>query len=105
MLCVALLPLNYGAYAVFGTPAFVLLAESSVGDWHLAGLRIVTAAFVARSRCADRSYKVPYYDRSLDYLLAKWYKPATGAPYCCACASRARHFASGDGVLPNTTWK
>jgi uncharacterized membrane protein YccC len=41
MLCVALLPLNYGAYAVFGTPAFVLLAESSVGDWHLAGLRIV----------------------------------------------------------------
>ncbi len=40
-LCVALLPLNYGAYAVFGTPAFVLLAESSVGDWHLAGLRII----------------------------------------------------------------
>jgi uncharacterized membrane protein YccC len=41
MLCVALLPLNYGAYAVFGTPAFVLLAESSVGDWNLAGLRVV----------------------------------------------------------------
>jgi uncharacterized membrane protein YccC len=41
MLCVALLPLNYGAYAVFGTPAFVLLAEASAGDWHLAGLRIV----------------------------------------------------------------
>ena len=41
MLCVALLPLNYGAYAVFGTPAFVLLAESSAGDWHLAGLRII----------------------------------------------------------------
>jgi len=41
MLCVALLPLNYGAYAVFGTPAFVLLAETSAGDWHLAGLRIV----------------------------------------------------------------
>ncbi|HEY4217902.1 MAG TPA: FUSC family protein [Gemmatimonadaceae bacterium] len=39
-LCVALLPVNYGAYAVFGTPAFVLLAESSVGDWHLAGIRI-----------------------------------------------------------------
>ncbi|HEY4305170.1 MAG TPA: FUSC family protein [Gemmatimonadaceae bacterium] len=39
-LCVALLPINYGAYAVFGTPAFVLLAESSAGDWHLAGLRI-----------------------------------------------------------------
>jgi uncharacterized membrane protein YccC len=41
ILCVALLPLNYGAYAVFGTPAFVLLAESSAGDWHLAGLRVV----------------------------------------------------------------
>lgn len=41
VLCVALLPLNYGAYAVFGTPAFVLLAESSTGDWHLAGLRVV----------------------------------------------------------------
>ena len=40
MLCVALLPLNYGAYAVFGTPAFVLLAEASANDWHLAGLRI-----------------------------------------------------------------
>jgi uncharacterized membrane protein YccC len=40
-LCVALLPLNYGAYAVFGTPAFVLLAEASAGDWHLAGIRVV----------------------------------------------------------------
>jgi uncharacterized membrane protein YccC len=40
-LCVALLPLNYGAYAVFGTPAFVLLAEASAGDWHLAGVRIL----------------------------------------------------------------
>jgi uncharacterized membrane protein YccC len=41
MLCVALLPLNYGAYAVFGTPAFVLLAESSAGNWHLTGLRVI----------------------------------------------------------------
>jgi uncharacterized membrane protein YccC len=41
MLCVALLPLNYAAYAVFGTPAFVLLAEASAGNWHLAGLRIM----------------------------------------------------------------
>src|SRR5262249_48671516 len=29
VLCVALLPVNYGAYAIFGTPAFVLLAEKS----------------------------------------------------------------------------
>ena len=41
MLCVALLPLNYGAYAVFGTPAFVLLAEMSASNWHLAGTRVV----------------------------------------------------------------
>lgn len=41
MLCVTLLPLNYGAYAVFGTPAFVMLAEASGGDWHLAHLRII----------------------------------------------------------------
>jgi uncharacterized membrane protein YccC len=40
-LCVAFLPVNYGAYSIFGTPAFVLLAESSIGDWHLAGVRIV----------------------------------------------------------------
>lgn len=40
VLCVALLPVNYGAYAIFGTPAFVLLAETSAGNWHLAGLRV-----------------------------------------------------------------
>lgn len=40
-LCVALLPLNYGAYAVFGTPAFVLLAEAGARDPNLAALRIV----------------------------------------------------------------
>ena len=38
---VALLPLNYAAFSVFLTPTFVLLAEASAGDWHLAGLRIV----------------------------------------------------------------
>jgi uncharacterized membrane protein YccC len=38
---VALLPLNYTAFSVFLTPTFVLLAEASAGDWHLAGVRIV----------------------------------------------------------------
>jgi uncharacterized membrane protein YccC len=38
--CVALLPLNYTAYSIFLTPAFVLLAEAGAGDWHLAGLRV-----------------------------------------------------------------
>ena len=39
--CVTMLPLNYGMYAILGTPAFILLAEASAGDWHLAGLRII----------------------------------------------------------------
>jgi uncharacterized membrane protein YccC len=41
LLSVALLPLNYAAFSVFLTPTFVLLAEASTGDWHLAGLRIL----------------------------------------------------------------
>jgi uncharacterized membrane protein YccC len=39
--CVALLPVNYAAFSVFLTPTFVLLAEASAGDWHLASTRIV----------------------------------------------------------------
>jgi uncharacterized membrane protein YccC len=32
---------NYLIYSIFLTPTFVLLAELSAGDWHLAGLRVV----------------------------------------------------------------
>ncbi|MFI5256668.1 MAG: FUSC family protein [Gemmatimonadales bacterium] len=39
--CVALLPVNYAAYSVFLTPTFVLLAEASAGDWHLASTRVM----------------------------------------------------------------
>jgi uncharacterized membrane protein YccC len=39
--CVALLPVNYGAFSVFLTPTFVLLAEASAGDWHLAETRVL----------------------------------------------------------------
>ncbi|HEX6630367.1 MAG TPA: FUSC family protein, partial [Gemmatimonadaceae bacterium] len=39
--CVAVLPLNYALYSVLLTPTFVLLAEVSAGDWHLAGVRVV----------------------------------------------------------------
>jgi uncharacterized membrane protein YccC len=39
--CVALLPVNYAAFSIFLTPTFVLLAEASVGDWHLASTRVV----------------------------------------------------------------
>lgn len=38
---VALLPINYTAFSVFLTPTFVLLAEASAGDWHLASVRVV----------------------------------------------------------------
>jgi uncharacterized membrane protein YccC len=41
VLCVALLPVNYGAYTIFGTPAFVLLAEAGAKGAHLAPLRVV----------------------------------------------------------------
>jgi uncharacterized membrane protein YccC len=37
--CVAFLRVNYLIYSVFLTPTFVLLAEMSAGDWHLAGVR------------------------------------------------------------------
>jgi uncharacterized membrane protein YccC len=39
--CVALLPVNYVAFSVFLTPTFVLLAEASAGDWHLARTRVL----------------------------------------------------------------
>jgi uncharacterized membrane protein YccC len=38
---VAVLPLNYTAFSVFLTPTFVLLAEASAGDWHLAKIRVL----------------------------------------------------------------
>lgn len=38
---VALLPINYGAFSTFLTPAFVLLAEVNAGDYRLVGVRIV----------------------------------------------------------------
>jgi uncharacterized membrane protein YccC len=39
--CVAFLRVNYLIYSVFLTPTFVLLAEMSAGDWHLAQLRVM----------------------------------------------------------------
>ena len=41
MAAVAARPLNYALYSMLMTPVFVLLAESTGGDWHLAPLRIV----------------------------------------------------------------
>lgn len=39
--CVAFLRVNYLIYSILLTPTFVLLAEMSAGDWHLAQLRVV----------------------------------------------------------------
>ena len=39
--CVAFLRVNYLIYSMFLTPTFVLLAEMSAGDWHLARLRVM----------------------------------------------------------------
>ncbi len=64
MLCVALLPLNYGAYAVFGTPAFVLLAETSAGDWHLAGIRIINTLIGGALAMAGAAFFWPGEERS-----------------------------------------
>jgi uncharacterized membrane protein YccC len=41
VISLSLLPVNYGLYAVFMTPTFVLLAEVGAGDWHLVGVRII----------------------------------------------------------------
>jgi uncharacterized membrane protein YccC len=41
VLGVAMQPLNYGAYSVFLTPTFVLMAEVGAGDWHLVGVRVL----------------------------------------------------------------
>ena len=38
---VAVLPINYTAFSIFLTPTFVLLAEASAGDWHLATARVI----------------------------------------------------------------
>ena len=50
LLSVALLPLSYAAFSVFLTPTFVLLAEASTGDWHLAGVRILNTALGGGAR-------------------------------------------------------
>jgi uncharacterized membrane protein YccC len=70
--CVALLPLNYGAYAVFGTPAFVLLAEVGANDWHLTSVRVLnTLAGGALALAGSRLLRaVPESTRFADYAAA-----------------------------------
>jgi uncharacterized membrane protein YccC len=44
---VAVLPLNYAAFAMFSTPTFVLLAELNAGSWRLVPVRILDTLFGA----------------------------------------------------------
>lgn len=69
---VALLPLNYTAFSVFLTPTFVLLAEASAGDWHLAGLRIMNTALGGALALAGNRllWPVPEARRTPVYLQA-----------------------------------
>jgi uncharacterized membrane protein YccC len=39
-IAVAVRRMNYAAFAALVTPVFVLLAETTAGDWHLTGIRI-----------------------------------------------------------------
>ena len=41
VLASALRTMNYALYSLFATPLFVLMAESSGGDWQLTGLRVI----------------------------------------------------------------
>ncbi|AKU90229.1 FUSC family protein [Vulgatibacter incomptus] len=44
---VSLLPMNFGFYLAFLTPAFLILSEPGATDWHLAGIRMGNAALGA----------------------------------------------------------
>lgn len=70
--CVALLPVNYAAFSVFLTPTFVLLAEASAGDWHLAATRVVNTLLGGALALAGSSllWPSPEWSRLPGYMTA-----------------------------------
>ena len=60
---VALMPLNYGLFAVFLTPTFVLLAERSSGEPGLASLRVVNTLLGAGMALAGARLLFPLSER------------------------------------------
>lgn len=62
-IAVALLPLNYGAFTVFLTPAFVLLAETQAGHPDLAWLRITNTLLGAVIALAGSRLLFPLSER------------------------------------------
>jgi uncharacterized membrane protein YccC len=86
---VALLPLNYGAFAVFLTPGFVLLAETHAGNTDLTGARILNTLLgaciaLAASRLlfplSERDQIRPLTVRALDALIALLLSAAESQP-------------------------
>jgi uncharacterized membrane protein YccC len=86
---VALLPLNYGAFAVFLTPGFVLLAETHAGNTDLTGVRILntllgTCIALVASRLlfplSERDQIRPLTARALDALVALLLTAAENPP-------------------------
>ncbi|MEZ4409225.1 MAG: FUSC family protein [Polyangiales bacterium] len=61
--CVSLLPMNYGLYAVFLTPTFVVLAERSAGAVSLAPARILDTLFGAAAALAGSALVLPISER------------------------------------------
>jgi uncharacterized membrane protein YccC len=71
-LALALLPLNYAAYAFFVTPAFVLAFLDRTGEWQLAFLRIANTVAGAAIAIAAMTVLFPSYEREriANYLRA-----------------------------------
>jgi uncharacterized membrane protein YccC len=63
MLALALLPVNYAAYAFFVTPAFVLAFLHHTGEWQLAFLRIANTIAGAAIAIAAMTVLFPSYER------------------------------------------
>ena len=63
LLALALLPVNYAAYAFFVTPAFVLAFLHRTGEWQLAFLRIGNTIAGAAIAIAAMTVLFPSYER------------------------------------------
>ena len=64
-IAVALMPINYGMFALFLTPSFVLLAERSSGEPGLASVRVVNTFLGAAIALAGSRLLFPFSERDL----------------------------------------
>jgi uncharacterized membrane protein YccC len=109
----AVMPLSYTLYCFFVTPTFVLAFLPYVGDWQLAGVRVLDTLFGAMIAMAAMSVLWPALERRrfgvqlqrslqanlryLDALIAQWneQKPGEAEP-AVAAARRAIGLAHND---------